>query len=83
MKGPFVGTKDSFTGDNGGLISAIELQYWDFETDSFSVPVQGYEYLQRACAALRSDPWPPSQDIEGSRLTHFPIVRASTIEARG
>ena len=61
MEGPFVGTKDSCTGENGGLISAIELQYWDFEKDSFSVPVQGYEYVQGACAALKSDPWPPSQ----------------------
>jgi hypothetical protein len=62
MEGAFVGTKDSCTGENGGLISAIELQYWDFEKGSFSVPVQGYEYVQGACATLKSDPWPPPQE---------------------
>jgi hypothetical protein len=36
MEGPFVGTKDSCTGQNGGLISAIDLQYWDFEKGSMA-----------------------------------------------
>jgi hypothetical protein len=38
MEGAFVGTKDSCTGENGGLISAIELQYWDFEKGSSTTP---------------------------------------------
>lgn len=54
----FVGTKDSCTGENGGIISAMELWAWDFEKNTFSLPVPGYEYVGPACAALKSDPYP-------------------------
>jgi hypothetical protein len=53
---PFVGTKDSCTGDNGGIISAMPLWVWDFENNTWKIPVPGYEYVQGACAPLKSDP---------------------------
>lgn len=56
---PFVGTKDSCTGDNGGIISAMPLWVWDFENNTWRIPVPGYEYVQGACAPLKSDPLPP------------------------
>lgn len=55
---PFVGTKDSCTGDNGGIISAMPLWVWDFENNTWQAPVPGYEYVQGACAPLLSDPLP-------------------------
>ena len=61
MEGPFIGTEDSCTGENGGIISSVQLQYWDFDKNAFSVPVPGYEYVHGACAVLRSDPWPPAE----------------------
>jgi hypothetical protein len=54
----FIGTKDSCTGENGGIISAMALWVWDFENDTFSVPVPGYDSVRSACAALESDPFP-------------------------
>lgn len=61
MEGSFVGTKDSCTGENGGIMSAMALEYWDFEKNTYSVPVPGYEYVYGACAPLKSDAWPPAQ----------------------
>lgn len=57
-EGPFVGTRDSCTGDNGGLISAMELWLWDFENDTWSLPMVGYDYIEGACEAIQSDPLP-------------------------
>jgi hypothetical protein len=59
VEGPFFGTEGTCTGEDGGLISAVDLQYWDFEANRFSVPAPGYEYVQGACDPLSSDPWPP------------------------
>lgn len=56
--GPFVGTKDSCTGENGGIISAMELWVWDFENDTWSFPIAGYDYVKGACETLESDPFP-------------------------
>ena len=56
--GPFVGTKDSCTGENGGIISAMELWVWDFENDTWAIPMPGYDYVKGACEALSSDPLP-------------------------
>ena len=56
---PFVGTKNSCTGDNDGIISAMPLWVWDFENNTWRIPVPGYEYVQGACAPLKSDPLPP------------------------
>lgn len=61
MEGPFVGGVDSCTGEDGGIISAMALEYWDFETNDYTVPIPGYDYVRGACASLHSDPWPPPQ----------------------
>lgn len=58
-EGAFVGTKDSCTGENGGIISAMPLSVWDFDNQTFTTPVPGYEYVQGACGALTSDPLSP------------------------
>lgn len=60
MEGPFVGTSGSCTGANGGIISAIAIEYWDFEKSDYTSPVPGYEYVRGACAPLKSDLWPPA-----------------------
>jgi hypothetical protein len=57
-EGPFVGTKDSCTGDDGGLISAMELWVWDFENETWALPMPGFDYIKGACEAIRSDPLP-------------------------
>jgi hypothetical protein len=57
-KTPFVGTNGSCTGDNGGIMSSMELGVWDFQNNTYRFPVPGYEYVQGACAPLKSDPLP-------------------------
>lgn len=52
---PFVGPKGSCTGDNGGIISSFPLSGWDFENNTYRFPMPGYEYVQGACAPLKSD----------------------------
>lgn len=59
LDGPFVGSKDSCTGDNGGIISAMPLWVWDFEKNTWQIPVPGYEYIEGACAPIHSDLTPP------------------------
>jgi hypothetical protein len=54
--GSFVGVNGSCTGDNGGIMSSSPLETWDFETNSYRIPVPGLEYVQGACAPLSSDP---------------------------
>lgn len=56
---PFVGTKDSCTGENGGIISAMPLWVWDFDNNTWRIPVPGYDYVQGACVPLNSDQFPP------------------------
>ena len=53
--GPFIGTKDSCSGENGGIISAMPLDVWDFENETFTAPVPGFDHVRAACAPLRSD----------------------------
>jgi hypothetical protein len=60
MEGPFIGVEGTCTGKSEGLISSVDLQYWDFELNRFSVPAPGYDYVQGACDPLNSDPWSPS-----------------------
>jgi hypothetical protein len=55
---PFVGTKDSCTGDSGGIISAMPLWVWDFENDTWRISAPGYDQVKSACAPLGSDPLP-------------------------
>lgn len=53
---PFVGTNGSCTGENGGIISSMLESAWDFQNNTYTFPMPGYEYVQGACAALKSDP---------------------------
>ncbi len=62
---PFVGTNGSCTGDNGGIMSSSPLWAWDLQTNAYRIPVPGYEYVQGACAPLKSDPLKePRRDSE-------------------
>jgi len=56
QEGPFVGGTDSCTGDDGGIISAMPMWVWDFDQETWTVPVPGYDYVKAACDSLRSDP---------------------------
>jgi hypothetical protein len=52
----FVGTNGSCTGDRGGIMSSFPVSSWDFENNTYPVPVPGYEWVRGACAAYKSDP---------------------------
>ncbi len=56
---PFVGSNGSCTGDSGGIMSSMSLSGWDFRNNTYTFPMPGYEYVQGACAPLKSDPLPP------------------------
>ncbi len=58
---PFLGTNGSCTGDNGGIMSSSALATWDFQTNTYRIPLPGLAYVQSACTPLRSDPWPPPE----------------------
>jgi len=51
----FVGLNDSCTGDKGGIMSSMPLEAWDFDNNTYTFPMPGYEYVQGACAPLTSD----------------------------
>jgi hypothetical protein len=53
---PFLGTNGSCTGDNGGIMSSSPLWTWDFQKNTYRIPLPGMEYVQGACAPLESDP---------------------------
>ncbi|HJV34617.1 hypothetical protein [Geomonas sp.] len=55
-KTAFLGTNGTCTGDNGGIMSSSPLWTWDFQTNSYRIPLPGMEYVQGACAPLKSDP---------------------------
>ena len=55
----FVGMNGSCTGDNGGIMSSMPLWAWDFRNSTYPFPMPGYEYVQGACAELKSDSLPP------------------------
>lgn len=57
---PFVGTNGSCTGDNGGIMSSMPAQAWDFRNNTYPFPMPGYEYVWGACAPLKSDSLPPA-----------------------
>jgi len=52
----FVGTNGSCKGDRGGIMSSFPMTSWDFDANTYPVPVPGYEYVQGACGAYKSDP---------------------------
>lgn len=56
---PFLGTNGSCTGDNGGIMSSSPLSSWDFKNNTYRIPLPGIDFVQSACAPLRSDPFPP------------------------
>ena len=55
----FVGINSSCTGDDGGIMSSMTIYAWDFENNTYTFSMPGYEYVQGSCAPLTSDPWPP------------------------
>lgn len=62
---PFVGPQGRCTGDHGGILSSFPLSAWDFENDTYRIPMPGYEYVRGACAPLKSDsPEAPPRDGE-------------------
>jgi hypothetical protein len=56
---PFVGTNGSCTGDNGGIMSSMPAQGWDFLNNTYTFYMPGYEFVHGACAPLKSDLFPP------------------------
>lgn len=55
--GPFVGIGGSCTGANGGIMSSSPLWTWDFQANTYRIPIPGLEYVQGACAPVESDPF--------------------------
>jgi len=55
---PFVGTRGSCTGDDGGIISAMPIWAWDFDRNTWPFAMPGYDSVKAACDALQSDPLP-------------------------
>lgn len=55
---PFVGVNGSCTGDNGGIMSSFVIDGWDYENNTYTFPMPGYEFVQGACAPSKSDPLP-------------------------
>ncbi|TGU74416.1 hypothetical protein E4633_02830 [Geomonas terrae] len=51
----FLGTTGSCTGNNGGIMSSSPIGSWDFENNQYRIPLPGYQYVQGACAPLKSD----------------------------
>jgi hypothetical protein len=58
---PFLGANGSCTGDNGGIMSSSPLSAWDFQKNTYRIPLPGLEYVQGACTPLKSDPFPTRQ----------------------
>lgn len=54
----FVGMNGSCTGESGGIMSSMTVDAWDFQNNTYPFPMPGYEYVQGACAPLKSDPLP-------------------------
>ena len=52
---PFVGTNGTCTGDKGGIMSSSPLWTWDFQNNTYRIPLPGLEYVEGACAPLKSD----------------------------
>lgn len=55
-KTAFVGVGGSCTGQNGGIVSSMPLSGWDFQNNTYTFPMPGYEYVEGACAPVKSDP---------------------------
>ncbi len=59
-KVPFVGNNGTCTGDNGGIMSSSPLWTWDATNHTYQIPIPGLDYVNGACAPLKSDPLPVS-----------------------
>ena len=57
---PFVGTNGSCTGNNGGIMSSMPAEGWDFENNTYAFYMPGYEFVHGACSPLKSDLLPPA-----------------------
>ncbi|MFN4143326.1 hypothetical protein [Aestuariivirga sp.] len=55
----FVGANGTCTGRDGGIMSSFPVEAWDFGKNTYPETMPGYEYVQAACAPLKSDPPPP------------------------
>ena len=54
-KTPFIGTNGTCVGDRGGIMSSFPVEMWDFEKNTYPFTMPGYEFVQGACAPLKSD----------------------------
>lgn len=50
--GPFVGL-GGCTGENGGIVSSFPMSDWDFEKNTYRIPLPGYEFVRGACEPVR------------------------------
>jgi hypothetical protein len=57
----FLGSNGTCTGDNGGIMSSSPAATWDFQKKRYVIPIPGQDFVQGACAPLKSDPAPPGQ----------------------
>lgn len=64
---PFLGTNGTCTGDRGGIMSSSPAATWNFENNSYRIPIPGMEYVKGACAPMKSDPLPPPQCGKSNR----------------
>jgi hypothetical protein len=51
---PFA-TFGSCTGVNGGIMSSMPLWAWDFQNNTYTFPMPGYEFVKSACESFKSD----------------------------
>ena len=58
---PFAGIGNSCTGQDGGIISSMPTWAWNFQKNTYTFPMPGYEYVRGACSPLQSDPPPTTQ----------------------
>lgn len=75
--GPFVGINGGCTGDLGGIMSSSPLWTWDFQANTYVIPVPGLDFVQSACAPLESDPF------QEERLGSEPADRVKKSEVPG
>mgnify|MGYP000890494309 FL=1 len=54
---PFVGL-GTCSGENGGIFSSFSLSAWDFQNNTYTLDMPGYEYVRGACEPVGSDPRP-------------------------
>ncbi len=63
-EGSFVGTNGTCTGDNGGIMSSMPTELWDFTNNTYAAPMPGNQYVRGACDPLKSDPPPQTNFVQ-------------------